>query len=318
VTGHTEPATLERGVFVVSIDTELAWGEAHRPDAGERNFDSERAVISGLLGLFARYEISATWAVVGHLLLDRCDAVDGRPHPEVVRPSYSWLSGDWFDVDPCSTLDTAPMYYGSDIVESIRACPVPQEIGCHSFSHLIAGDPECGAAAFGSDLAACQSLAADHGLTMRSFVFPRNSIGYVDQLAAHGFVCYRGSPGAPGGRWHRLADRLRPLTSSAVKPSRHPTGVWNVPQTYLYAPAERASRLPITVWTRRPRARLRLAAEQAGIFHLWFHPHNIAANPQRALGGLEILFGEAARLRDTGRLEVLTMGGLADRLGSPA
>ena len=68
------------------------------------------------------------------------------------------------------------------------------------------------------------------------------------------------------------------------------------------------------LWVRRPLARLRQAARHRGLFHLWFHPYNLTDNPRRAIAALERVCAEAARLRDEGRLEVVTMGQLADRL----
>jgi hypothetical protein len=112
----------------------------------------------------------------------------------------------------------------------------------------------------------------------------------------------------------RLADRVRPLAGSSAAAERHPAGVWNVPQTFLFAPAERRARLPVALWARAPIARLRQAARQRSLFHLWFHPNNVIADPGRALLALDRICAEAARLRDGGRLDVLTMGSLAERL----
>ena len=311
--------TLDRGVAVISIDTELAWGEAHRRggDAAGHDYRAERRVIDQMLAMFARYEISATWAVVGHLFLDRCESSNGRVHPEIVRPDYPWLNGDWYDIDPTSDLADSPYYYGRDIVEGILACPVPQEVGCHSFSHVMAGDPGCSEEAFVTDLAACRQAAEAFGVSLRSFVFPRNSIGHVDRLAGHGFRSYRGRPGEPfAGRRPalraalRLVDRAYPLGGSAVLPRRHSSGSWDIPQTFLFAPADHR-RLPVRVWAQRPLARLRQAARHRSVFHLWFHPHNITADPDRGLSALEIVCAEAARLRSSGRLDIRSMGDLA-------
>ncbi|MBN2622853.1 MAG: hypothetical protein JXA83_05785 [Acidimicrobiales bacterium] len=322
------PVHLDRGAFVVSIDTELAWGEAHRRDgsAGRHRFDAEREVIAAILDLFARYEIAATWAVVGHLFLDRC-ADDGHgPHPELVQPAYGWLDGEWLAIDPCSTLDDAPFWYGRDIVDAILACPVRQEVGSHSFSHVIVDDPACTAEVFSSELAAAAQVAAERRLDLRSFVYPRNAIAQVDLLADHGFRCYRGgrasAPFAGRPAWQRRAlaavDKVRPQAGSAVRPTRHASGVWNVPQTYLFAPATGGRRLPPAVWSRRPVARLRQAARHRSVFHLWFHPYNVTADPHRALASLEIICRAADRLRDEDSLDVVTMGDLAARLDADA
>ncbi len=314
---------MDRGVAVISIDTELAWGESHRRagDGPGHDYGAERAAIDRLLEILDRHELPATWAIVGHLFLDRCERSNGRPHPEIVRPDFDWLDGDWFDVDPCSNAREAPFFYGPDLIERIRACRVTQEIGCHSFAHVMAGDEGCSADAFRSDLAACTARAAHHGLTLRSFVFPRNSVGHVDRLAEAGFTSYRGRPGRPfadrgeaARRGLRLIDRVRPLAGSAVRPERDELGVWNIPQTFLFAPATHHRRVPIGLWARGPIGRLRQAARHGSLFHLWFHPYNVTADPERALDGFERVCAEATRLRSRDRLDILSMGELAERL----
>ena len=322
-------ATLARGAFVISIDTELAWGEAHRRDgtAGSHHFAAEREVVDGVLDIFARLGIAATWAVVGHLFLDACERdADGRAHPDAARPDYAWLDGDWFDVDPCTTAADDPYWYGPDIVAAIAACPVPQEIGNHSFSHVIVDDPACTPDVFSSELVRSRAVATAAGVDLRSFVFPRNAIGQVERLAEHGFRCFRGGrptaafAGEPGWRRRALAvlDKVHPQAGSAVRPAAHPSGVWNVPQTYLFAPATSGRRLPPALWVRRPLARLRQAARHRSLFHLWFHPYNVTDDPERSLDALERICVAAAGLRDAGRLDVVTMGDLAARLdGAP-
>jgi hypothetical protein len=164
-------------------------------------------------------------------------------------------------------------------------------------------------------------VAADRQVELRSFVYPRNKIAQVARLGAHGFRCYRGGrprppfAGRPG--WQRralgLADKVRPLAGSAVLPAPSEGGVWNVPQTYLFAPSP-DGRVPVGVWARRPVARLRQAARHRSLFHLWFHPYNVTAAPKRSLAALDRICAAAARLRDGGEIDVLTMGDLAARL----
>ncbi|NDU79241.1 hypothetical protein GWI34_42670, partial [Actinomadura sp. DSM 109109] len=55
-------------------------------------------------------------------------------------------------------------------------------------------------------------------------------------------------------------------------------------------------------------------AKDRSLFHLWFHPYNVTADPRRALAALDRICAEAARLRDAGRVDTLTMGELAASL----
>lgn len=150
---------------MISIDVEMAWGVIHRRQiARHYTYRKERELIGRLLKLFERYEIRATWAVVGHLFLESCQAIEGIKHPEVVRPAYSWLEGDWFDPDPCSSVEADHIWYGKDIVEQIRQYGDSQEIGSQTFSHVIVGDDECGPASFDSELGVCRQLAESTGI----------------------------------------------------------------------------------------------------------------------------------------------------------
>ncbi len=313
---------LDRGAFLVSIDTEMAWGTVHHRDGSPHyTYQQEREFIHNLLGLLERYQIRATWAVVGHLFLDRCQPENGRKHPEILRPAYSWLKGDWFDPDPCTDAQRDPMWYGRDLVESIRSCQAPQEIGSHAFSHLIVGDPQCSAESFSSDLQACRQAAKRMGIQLKSFVFPRNQLGHFEVLADHGFTSYRGltpprfgSGPKPVRMARRVLSEMGVLPAAPVLPQyRH--SMWDVPATYFYGSSATHWRLlPIGVMAQRVRRDLSRAAQQRGLVHLWFHPHNLTAHPDRSLKGLEIIFRKVHQLRQQGTLDNPTMGELAESL----
>ncbi|MDP2942084.1 MAG: hypothetical protein Q8O36_01005, partial [Candidatus Omnitrophota bacterium] len=75
-----------QGIFVISIDTELAWGTFDHGGHIKYNeaYKRYRSIVSKILELFSKYEIRATWAIVGHLFLDACTKESGRLHPDIV------------------------------------------------------------------------------------------------------------------------------------------------------------------------------------------------------------------------------------------
>ncbi len=310
--------------FVISIDLEMSWGSVHhgKPHDAAPYMD-ERRVVNDVLELMGRHGIAATWAIVGHLFLAECTASATGPHPELPRPQYAWLPMDWYELDPVSNVDAAPTWYGPDLVAQVRGCAVPQEIGSHSFGHIIAGEPGCSAEVFAADTAAAVAVAAAQGIELRSYVYPRNSIGHRRVLADHGFVAYRGNtpdrfPGRDGWPRRLLAavDTLWPLPSAIVQPQRDGSLV-DIPQTYLFDPASAtAERFGTRVWSRLVRRRLRHAVRTGSLFHLWFHTHNLAPRPERAYVAMGDLFAEARRFIDAGRLENVTMGELAAQIGA--
>ena len=324
-------APLERGVFVLSLDFELIWGtlDLFGPQGFRRACEIERAqVVDRLLALLAEFEVPATWCVLGHLFLERCQPVAGVAHPEIPRPAHAWRPGDWFADDSGGDEATRPLFYGRSLVEKIRACPTPQEIGGHSFSHVIFGDAGCSRATAEAELKASLAAAAELGLTLRSFAFPRNSVGHLDLLQQNGFTCFRG-PGpawyerddAPGpiGRLAHLWDVARAAPPPGVRPVPALPGLWNIPGSMIYFPTHGVRRLvPIERRVRRAEAGLAAAARDRSVFHLWFHPTNLADHPDPMFAGLRAIFARARALAERGELELVAMGALAAACESTA
>lgn len=312
------------GTFVLSLDFELIWGtlDLFGPTRFGRACEIEReVVIDRLLSLLDAYDVPATWCVLGHLFLESCTARAGVAHPEVVRPHHAWATGDWFRHDPCRDEKSAPLFYARSLVRKILDSRVRHEIGAHSFSHVIYGDPGCSREAAASDLAATVGAARGLGLDLRSFVFPRNAVGHVDLLSDFGFTAYRGA----AARWYekreppsalqRLA-RLWSVLVAAPPPlaavRRVGPGLTDVPASMIYFPRHGVRRF-VSVSRRVARAQkgLAAAARSGGIFHLWFHPTNLADDTDGMLAGLEQIFSTVRDLLRQGRLRMSTMGALA-------
>src|SRR5437879_5862193 len=164
------------GVMVLSLDLELSWGRFDKLSTNALDAQSleERNHIKSLLALLDRYEIPATWATVGHLMLDSCTRdQEGQAHVDVIpHPRYSWFARDWFCFDPCTRASLAPSWYAPDILDWIRRAKVHHEIGSHSFAHIYYGDPECTSLVAQADLQAAVNAAAQKGVVLNSFVFP--------------------------------------------------------------------------------------------------------------------------------------------------
>ncbi len=312
---------LSKGVFTISLDFELIWGtmDLFGPEGFRRACEVERAaVIDRLLELFAEFEVPATWCTLGHLFLDHCTCQDGHKHPEIVRPAHRWHQADWFTHDPCSNEAQAPIFYGRELLEKIRRCPVPQEIGSHTFSHVIFGDAGCSRATAQSEIAACVRLADESGINLRSFAFPRNMVGHLDVLREAGFTCYRGPEPYEETRWPKAVQRLLHLGAVLTAwpppvflPERTPSGLWNIPGSMMYFPMHgRRRHIPLRWRVRRALKGLNAAARRRRVFHLWFHPTNMADEMDAMFDGLRQILRHAQALRRSGQLDVLPMSAL--------
>ena len=89
----------------------------------------------------------------------------------------------------------------------------------------------------------------------------------------------------------------------------------NLPGCLFYPPPKGvtwSAAVALQVW--KAKQALRRAARKQRLFHLWFHPFNLANNPDRLLRGLDKIFAEFCRYRDAGLLDNFTMGELAHAL----
>ncbi len=276
--------TLTKGVFIISLDTELAWGTQGNPRF-LRAYRGTRAVVDEMLKILAQYHLSATWAVVGQLFL------------EPTEPNDIW--------------------HAPDIVRRIMSCPVPQEIGCHSFSHRT-DRTSCDAACFDRELEQCRHLAYARNINLESFVYPRNRVTFSERLLSHGFRIFRGRdnvwydrlPGMLRRVGHLLDAYLWPYAPVSM-PVRH-GDMLAIPGNQFFVHRTGWARfLPVSFRTRKAFHGLQRAVRERKVFHLWTHPENIAADPQSLLPGFRDVCARAARLRDDGVLDNMTMGQFA-------
>jgi peptidoglycan/xylan/chitin deacetylase (PgdA/CDA1 family) len=322
--GETIPIKFEKGVFTLSLDFELIWGTA---DLGLEDFKricriEREVVIDRLLELFEEFEFPATWAILGHLFLDKCESKNGTKHPEIVRPNFSWITEDWFAHDPGGVETDESIHLGRRLVEKIRSCRVPQEIGSHSFSHVVFGDQGCSPETAESEIAECVRVAREQGLELKSFVFPRNEVGHLEVLKKYHFTSFRGVE----ENWYenrivpervrrglRLFDVLRAAPPPAVLPQMTKEGLLNIPGSAMFFPMHGfRRRIPMSLRVRRCLKGLNKAAQTKKIFHLWFHPSNMVDEMETMFAGLREILQHAAKLKKEGRLDFLTMGEISD------
>jgi peptidoglycan/xylan/chitin deacetylase (PgdA/CDA1 family) len=294
------------GTFCISFDTEILWGRHDLPfDSFVHKSDKERVIISSLLKLLSKYNISATWAVVGHLFLDQCDG----NHSEIVRPTYKHIT-DWFAADPGTNIKQNPHWYGKDIVNMINKSK-NQEIACHTFSHVIFGDPGCTKECAISEIKACLNLASKEKIKLKSFVFPRNKIGHLDLLKENNFVSYRGQDGKVS-KYNQALDLLPFSKVQTFKPYCQ-NGLVNIPGSFYFPSARGAKRyIPTKIRFLKAKQGIDQAIARNEVFHLWTHPVDFADNMVSLLYEFEEILKYADQKIKQGQLKSKTMEQIAN------
>jgi peptidoglycan/xylan/chitin deacetylase (PgdA/CDA1 family) len=299
------------GRIVISIDAELAWGFHDQADRPTERIERARSAWTRLVEWLDRYEVPATWAVVGHLFLDDCE---GR------HEDHPAASADWFERDPGGSEATHRNWYGPTLIERVRTARVDHELACHSFSHVVFDQDRIGTDVAAAEFDRCLEIGAAHDVQFHSFVYPRNVVGFREELAEHGFRCYRSR--APP-RWYddaplypaaKLAGYTLGDAPPVVTPRVDEHGLVELPASLdlfsLESPVTSALELvtddPVV---RQAKLGIDAAADEDGVFHLWLHPNNLtgAADFER----LRAVLSYVARRRQEGAITVGTMDEVA-------
>jgi hypothetical protein len=293
--------------FILSIDMEMPWGPSTSKERALMVWKPGelRTAVERLLELMERFEIRATWTIVGHLFLEHCD------RSTCATARYIALHGckrDWYP-DSYSNMSENPLYYGRDIVEKVVANHLRHEIGYHSFSHPTFTEIPIDMAE--EEISLSRSMEREWGSRFKSFVFPTNKIAYVDLPRKYEF---RISRGAPAGK--AVASKLKLLkkiSGASDKIASHPVtliwrdGIWEIQSSMLSCD----SQIPQTLLL-RSRIGIERTISSRKVFHVFLHPWNILCY-RRLLRDFEKLLRYVSDKREEGEIEVITMGEFADR-----
>ena len=321
----------EKAALIISLDLELYWGwlDVHSLDTLRDRLSRMRSTVTRILGLFERYQIHATWATVGLLFFrSREELLEGLP---AVKPEYEDR-----ELSPYEGIghiganeEEDPFHYGGSLIEAIRGTP-RQEIGTHTFAHYYCLESGQTEAAFRADLEAAIQAADRWGLKLRSLVFPRNQVNpeYLKTARELGIQAYRGA----GSHWlyrgrkrseESALRRAVRLLDAYVSLSGHHAVTFeevglerpfNLPASRLLRPYWPALRVFEPLRLARINSGLEYAARKRRIYHLWFHPEELAMDQDENLAVLERVLARFAILRQRGQMESLHMGELAARL----
>jgi peptidoglycan/xylan/chitin deacetylase (PgdA/CDA1 family) len=294
------------GSVVLSLDAELGWGFHDLDRLPTPRVESGRRGWRRSLSLFDEFDVSATWAVVGHLMLETCDATHAdHPAPD-----------GWFERERTTWQNRHGLRFAPDLVDAVLDADVDHELGCHSFSHVLFGDDDTTRELADAELERCRALATERGVDVTSFVYPRNDVDHRDALAEYGFTSYRGVSPTPDGV-RGLVDTAVRNRSLLVDPYVDEHGLVNVPASmFLFGFEGRARRVAESVWQDPMVAQARRGIDEAarsdGLFHLWLHPNNLV--DERDDERMRAILRFLDRRREQSGLTVETMGEVAERV----
>lgn len=295
----------KKGCLVISLDYELMWGccEWSVPqEYGMSNIVNVPKVIDCMLDLFQRYDVKATFAIVGMIMhKDKKELLENIPQklPSYENPRCSPYNNHYIENIQDEYID---MYFAPETVKKLNKYP-NVEIATHTFCHYYCWEKGQTIEQFEDDLINAIKIANNVGIRFSSIVFPKNMVSdeYLRICKRHGINNYRGNAlkffNEPKSRFESIKNKACRLldaylniggyTSIPYTQINKNSGVLNVAASRMlrsYSP-----KLSIFEGLRLSRIKkeMEYAARNGEIYHLWWHPHNFGANMAQNLIFLE-------------------------------
>ncbi len=306
----------KRGTFIISFDCEGKWGMADKINEHHERMltnDQLNETYQRLVALLDSYRIKATFAFVGAF---------------VMSPDEFHAHSDWFqDVQIGDRIwlerfrhDIArgcrDGWLNPESLAIVRASP-RHEIGSHGFTHLPLGESAITRNEFLNEMAGIRRVAELKNVPFKTLIYPRNDVGYPNDLAAGGIVGYREflfkqHPKFAGAR--NILREFNLLQRSQVY--GHSGGVVRIPSGYfLNWRTGLRRKIPVAVSVQRWSNLIDDADHRGGVVHLWSHPWNFL-NGHDQFSLFEQLLERAARAIDAGKIDNLTQLEFCTKLGT--
>lgn len=330
MTREVKTETSACGTLVVSLDFELFWGVRDIiavEDYRDRLLGTHR-VVPLLLDLFRDYGIHATWAIVGFLFFEsQKELVNHLPNRKPAYADqrlspYPYISN--MDGDGRNDL----YHFAPSLVQRIQAMP-GQELATQTFSHYYCLEDGQTGEDFKEDLEFAIQQAEKVGCRIRSLIFPRNQFNpeYLPICKELGITACRANEAA----WYYQGKKRRDYNYLPSRAFRLMDSYLNLSGDNCYPlpsygdfpislPSSRylrpySSRLHFLDPLRQKRITTAMtkAARANQIYHLWWHPEDVAININENLDFMKILLDHFNELKSKYGMQSLNMEEVTSR-----
>lgn len=315
----------KNGCLVVSLDFELFWGvtdsrtiEKYGPDILKG-----RETIPRLLNLFDKYGIHATWGTVGMLFAkDKEELAEFFPDK---KPDYeNQRLSAYRHFETIGENEEADMlHYAPSVIKEITKHNY-QEVGSHTFSHYYCREKGQTIEDFRDDIKSAGRIAKEtFDVDIKSFIFPRNyfNADYLKVLKENNIFAVRGNQNHFAydknkmiSRLFRLVDMYIPVcgSKSYYKSECLCDGIVDVKASVFFRKYDKRLFFLEPLKMLNVKHLMKIAAKKGKVIHIWWHPHNMGADPDKFLEQIEELLVHFKKLEAKYGFESKSMGELAE------
>lgn len=299
---------MTKGTMIISLDCEGKWGMIDTLSAHHDEVITKKSlmfVYGELTKLFKSYDVPVTFAFVMAFVLKISERKEFSDFlVDYQFDGKSWLH-NYSGAVANNRLDGWHFPEGLDMVRSNPA----HEIACHSLRHSNFNEDLLRETDAKLEMQGISAIATKKQIDLKTYIFPRNQVGFLDQLCQNGFIGYRDRINLPTGvarRVHSFASEFNVFEKAQPKSEAKKNEMVVIPSGYFFNWRFGPRKLiPKALTLARWRSAIDAACQAGGVVHLWFHPHNLIDGPT----GLEVLadiLRVAVKRRELGDLDIVT------------
>lgn len=314
---------MNQGILVISLDFELMWGnvESWQVDGyGKTNVAQVRDVFHRLIPLIEQHEIKLTVGTVGLIMQQ---GSHDKITPDCI-PSYKRAELSPYNLINHIKPENKDLYFAPDLVEILKSSP-NIEIGSHTYCHYYCWEEGQTAKQFEADIRKAVQIASQHGINMKSIIFPRNEVQdeYLHICSKYGFTNYRGNAtkyfNKPKSTLDSYRLRLCRLIDAYINISGHTSyklekddsPMLNIRASRFVRPYNPKFAFLDKLRIQRICNEMEYAARNNEIYHLWWHPHNMGANLTESIAFVETILKAYYKCHKMYGMQSMTMGELS-------
>ena len=295
------------------MDCEGKWGMGDR-DLSKLAFITSKELDQAylkLLDLFDKYTINATFGFVAALCLERAELQDKIPelYNAFTYNGRHWLSGTMNEM----MQGKFEGWSEPQLIDHVLARGI-HHICSHGGTHIPYSETGTPVLAIRQDIELIKAVHHRKKLELDTLIFPRNIVGYREELVTAGFRGYRDMDtqerrGGILGKIGRLLNEYVPLDTADLKNNHaQRDGQLARLSSAKFLNARIGFRkLVLSNFTRnRLDQLLKRTIHDRGVMHIYSHPHNYIRD-RDLFATLDYLLMQASNLRRTEKLNILTM-----------
>ena len=279
---------MKKATFILSFDCEGKWGMADILTKKDicllTNKNLDRAY-KRLISLLSFYDIKATFAFVGHLILSLDDYENMKQSMNFNKvEKNNWLGKFYADY----SLKKFDGWLNPNLLEIVQSVK-KHEIASHGFTHIPLSEKNIDKSIFFEEMLNMKNQMLKKNIDIKTLVYPRNIIGYQDYLEKYGIQGYRMNK-PESSFFPRAINYINEIIPTA-KAQNHSKNLKTIeiPSGYFLNWRSGIRKIPIELTLMKWESLLNDAIKNNKVVHLWTHPHNFISGENQFFVFEEIL-----------------------------